>query len=378
MLNHIKEEVDESIQLAVYGAKSIALGIYRAVEILYPDYSMSCFLVSSLQNNPSVLAGLPVREIEEFSKELSPKEKNSIHVLIGTPEDIHPEIVYALEQHGFFHYTCIDSHRETKLMEQYFIRKQIFPSIHTLKVGTDAVHLEVFMAKFHKDRCLQNEHEIPNWLYPLQVGARLTKQRVAEYADDTGFNISFKNTNYCELTALYWIWKNKLVNSASEGKNNKSDAEYFGLFHYRRILDITGEDLFRFKENDIDVILSYPTIHEPDISEHHTRYIKEEDWQAMLQALTELQTEYAKAFETIFRQPYFYNYNMIVAKKEVLADYCAWLFPILERIEELSVPKGSERADRYIGYLGENLMTLYFLYNGKNLKIYHTGRLMFT
>lgn len=366
------------MHLAVYGAKSIALGVYWAVKELYPEYPLCSFLVSSLQNNSSVLAGLPVRELEKFSQGLSSKEKDNIHVLIGTPEDIHPEIVAALEQYGFCHYTCIDSRREAKLMEQYFIRKQIFPSIHTLKPGTEAVHLKVFMARFYKDRHLQNEYEIPDWLHSLQVGADLTMQRVAEYADNTGDNISGKNVNYCELTALYWIWKNKLMLSLPGDKNNELNNEYFGLFHYRRILDITGEDLFRFSENDIDVILPYPTIHEPDISEHHARYMKEEDWQAMLQALTELQPEYAKAANAIFKQPYFYNYNIVIAKKEVLSDYCVWLFPILKRTEELSVPKGCERADRYIGYLGENLMTLYFLYHKNDLNIFHTGRLMLT
>ena len=58
-----------------------------------------------------------------------------------------------------------------------------------------------------------------------------------------------------------------------------------------------------------------------------------------------------------------YNYNAILAKKSVLRDYCARLFTILERTEELSVPKGSKRADRYIGYIGETLKTLYFIKN---------------
>lgn len=372
------KDIDRLTSLVIYGAKSIALGVYQAIKELYPEYPVCCFLVSSLQNNPSALAGLPVRELKRFSKEFTQKDRDNVHILIATPEDIHMEIAASLNQYGFHYYTCIDSHKEAGLMERYFTKKQIFPSIHTLKSGAETVRLQVFMAMFYKDRALQNEYKKGDWICPLQVGAELTEKRVTELTDNTGDNISRKNVNYCELTALYWVWKNLLVNPLSDNKRNDLTVEYFGLFHYRRILDTTGEDLYSFKENDIDVILPYPTIHEPDISEHHARYVKEEDWQAMLQALTELQPEYAKKYTEIFAQPYFYNYNMIIAKKEVLADYCAWLFPILERTEELSVPKGSERADRYIGYLGESLMTLYFLYNQMNLKIYHTGRLMLT
>lgn len=230
--------------------------------------------------------------------------------------------------------------------------------------------VKVYIAKFHKDRKLQKEYVFPAWQQPIQVGAALTDTRVAEVCDNAGDNISVKNKNYCELTALYWIWKNCIVRETGEGKR------YYGLFHYRRILDLKQKDLNIMIENEVDAVLPFPMMCEPDIREHYKRYLKEADWNAMSDALFQLQPGYAEAFKEICRQPYMYNYNMIVAKEKVLEDYCSWLFPILERTEELSIPKGSDRADRYIGYLGEHLLTLYFMFHQKDLKIYHTGRIM--
>ena len=255
-------------------------------------------------------------------------------------------------------------------MEMYFSRQGTFPALHSLPQGDESPQIQVLMIKFHKDRPLKRILELPEWVNPIQVGAELTDIRSAELTDNTGDHISAKNGNYCEMTAFYWLWKNRLMDISDH-------MEYYGFFHYRRILDISKEDLKKLKANDVDAVLQFPTLHEPDIDEHHTRYLKERDWDAMLHALEELEPEYAKAYHKIFSQPYFYNYNMIIAKKKVLADYCAWLFPILKRTEELSDPKGWERSDRYTAYMSESLMTLYFLYHQKDLKIFHAGRLMF-
>lgn len=343
-------------KIVIFGAKSIALGACLAIRELYPEYSVIGFMVSSMEGNSDVLCGLPVRKISHY-------EDKTIPVLIATPEDVQESVSDMLKKLGFQHIICLNSTRESELMDRYYRKIGKFQGI---KESIAAV----YVAQFHRDKPLKNNYNIPHWAKMIQVGAALTDVRVADLTDDTGENISEKNVNYCELTALYWIWKNRLC--------NEDGVEYYGLFHYRRFLDISYEDIVRMKKKNFDVILPYPTIHEPDINEHHSRYVTEEDWGAMCRALRELQPAYAAAYDRIFRQPYLYNYNIFVAKKEVLKDYCNWLFPILERTEELSHPRCCERTDRYIGYLGENLLTLYFIYNQERLNIVHTGRLMLT
>lgn len=370
-------------KIAIYGAKSIALGIYEAIHFLYPQFPCVGFIVSSKRGNPATLAGLKVWEIFEFRDGISSQELEDIRILIATPENLHSEIMAYLDTNGLHNYICMDSHREAELMERYFALQEKFPSLHSLSMGKRPTEICVYQTKFYKDKRLGKPCGLPDWVIPLQVGTKLSPGRLAKCFcfDNTGENISAKNGNYCELTGLYWMWKNRLqekTETSSAQGNRKMEKDYYGLFHYRRVLDIRKEDLYRLAENKVDVILPFPMLHEPDITEHHARYIAESDWEAMLQALWELWPDYASACPGVFHQRYFYNYNLIVATRQILADYCAWLFPVLERTEQLSVPGGWERCDRYIGYLGENLMTLYFFYHKNDFNIVHTGRIMLT
>jgi len=345
--------------IAVYGAGMVGVSVYYAVKTLYEDWNIIHFIVSEKAGNPTEIDGIPVIALQEV-------DRTDIRILVAVPEDCHNEVIAELEKMGLMDYVCIDSRTEARLMEHFYNRIGRFPTLRSYKPGTEKPSIKVYMARSHKDRVLDDPYKLAEWICPIQAGAALTEVQIEELRDDTGENISKKNGNYSELSAMYWIGKH----GGNEGHS------YLGLFHYRRMLDITEKDLYRMEKNKIDVILPYPTIHYPSIRRHHRRYVEEGDWESMLQALKELAPEYAESMPEIFSQPYFYNYNMVVVRSNILKEYCGWLFPILSRTEELSNPRGWERQDRYIGYLGENLTTLYFMYHRNDFKTAHTGRMM--
>ncbi|MDE6435176.1 MAG: DUF4422 domain-containing protein, partial [Lachnospiraceae bacterium] len=65
---------------------------------------------------------------------------------------------------------------------------------------------------------------------PIQVGKALHPELDLGFqGDDTGDNISEKNGSYCELTAMYWAWKNL-----------PKDVDIVGLCHYRRYFNLNS------------------------------------------------------------------------------------------------------------------------------------------
>lgn len=342
----------------IYGAQSLALGSCKAIRALFPQNMLKGFIVTAREGNPTVLAGLPVQELKDVKN-----TDRDVPVLVAAPEDRHQEMVDYLQANHFKTYICLDSRTENSLMEAYYRKIGRFPSLHDRPLLDTVPRVQAYMAKSDRDRPITGAYALPDWVKELQVGAALSNRPIAALRDDTGTHISGKNRLYCELTAMYWIWKNGL-----------RGADYSGLFHYRRILDLRAGDLCHLSTQTTDVVLPFPTVHEPNMDAHHARYIGTDDWQAALQALREVQPTYYEAYQQIKTQPYLYNYNMMLATPEVWEDYCGWLFPILMRTEELH-PRGTKR---YVGYVGESFLTLYFLCNRQGWRIAHTGRLLFT
>jgi len=87
-------------------------------------------------------------------------------------------------------------------------------------------------------------HHKPWYIYqddiytPIQVWKKNAKIDLWILWDDTWDNISDKNSEYAELTAHYWVWKNY----------DLSNVDYVGFCHYRRYLTFiekhTLKDIF--------------------------------------------------------------------------------------------------------------------------------------
>lgn len=68
-----------------------------------------------------------------------------------------------------------------------------------------------------------------DFFLPVQVGSAHSIVDLKMQRDDQGENISSKNKSYCELTAMYWAWK------------NLQNIEIIGLSHYRRFFDFNNQ-----------------------------------------------------------------------------------------------------------------------------------------
>lgn len=398
----------------IYGAGIVATSVYTAIKTLYKKVPLF-FLISDSDSkrgrfdvSSSEIDGIAVKQFSEWKRELELTTYSAsipITYLIAVPEEHHATIIETLHSLGLSEVSevsrssmeevCIvpiTNILENDLMEAYYselpncatvsnllsvVRARESRQTATWENEAAESAIQIFQAKSHMDKKLHGQKGLsvnqssmlPRYIAPIQVGAALTDRRIVDLQDNQRDNISAKNRNYCELTATYYAWKH-------------SRAAYKGICHYRRIFDISDEQMKRLLEleQEWDVILPYPSVYYPNISKEHARYVSESDWNAMFQALQETAPEYLEAYEKGIAdgERFFNNFNMLIAKAEVFDDYCNFLFTVLGRTEELTTPRGSERADRFAGYLGENLTTLYFLRNRERLKIAYAGKIWLT
>lgn len=361
-------ELKKAGNIIIYGARIYAENVYTCLSECF-DIKAKFFTVTDKHGNPDTIENLPVYAISEV-----PDYAKNYTVVIAVPELYQNEIKNLLCKYGFHNIVPIPALLNDSLMTHYFsalyerrgktfsVLKEAVRSVENTSDLTDSEFINIYMAKCQFDKPLKENRELPSWIVPIQAGAALADRRIAEVSDDSGDNISEKNKNYCELTAVYWMWKH-------------SSAEYVGLCHYRRYLSIS-DNIKKIPNSDIDVILPTPVLVYPNAYSHHTLYIKNDDWRNMMSVLKRMYPDYYEASKAIFSERTFYLHNIWIMKKEHLDKFCEWLFSILFEVEKLCEPYGTVRHDRYMGYLGESLTSLYFLYNKNKLKIAHAAELM--
>lgn len=196
---------------------------------------------------------------------------------------------------------------------------------------------------------------------PIQVGKQFTGKDLGFLSDDTGDNIAHKNKNYCELTALYWIWKN-------------DDSDIVGLCHYRRFFVKNGifiGEHFLLNGNQIEKILSqYGAIVTDKIrwncsvrESYSNGEGKDKDFLNVKKIIERDYPEFLPAFNKIANGNCASYCNMIITKKEILDEYCEWLFDILEKMEDITDLSGyTAQQARIYGYLSEILLNVWLEY----------------
>ncbi|TKI05760.1 DUF4422 domain-containing protein [Martelella alba] len=222
-------------------------------------------------------------------------------------------------------------------------------------------------------------------IVPLHVGKALSYNDIGCDGDDTGENISYKNPYYCELTAQYWVWKNAPA------------SDFVGFMHYRRHLnfsekqdyqeDIWGvvnddvissqyQDKFAITDDgisrclqDTDILLpkkwdvraagSKNNLHHYETSAH----LHGKDYQAALNCLTTLYPEYEAAAKAFNDATDGYYTNIFVMRWDIFQTYCAWLFSILNALEnQIAFDNYNKQEQRVIGHIAERLFNIFIIH----------------
>lgn len=359
LVKHLKEK-----KWYVYGAGIVAYNISLALEECSGLVPVN-YIVSDKSAKSPFFSSEIIKTLQDIT------ERSDICILVATPSQYHQEILETLKQNKFNDIILVTDESDYEIMSHYHKKLNKFHLIEEYMPDNDELFnghetdLKVYKAQSSKDRVLQQKYEFPDYVIPIYVGSALENHKPAGIiTDNTGSNISQKNRTYSELTASYWVWKN-------------TTHEYKGICHYRRMLPLTQQQIAGVAFNNIDVILSITICVSGYSLEQFGRYLNSKDYHAMLKAVKMVGGEIAECMEDILNSRYIYNYNMFIAKERVFDDYCEWIFSVLDNAEQLCDEK-HDRKDRFMGYLGEVLTSLYFMYHSKDLKIVHTKKIWLT
>lgn len=195
---------------------------------------------------------------------------------------------------------------------------------------------------------------------PVCVGAKIPMLKHRFQPDNEGENISEKNPTYCELTAIYWAWKNL----------TDKNLDYIGIVHYRRYFSekkqtvsasdiLTRQQLESLMEKEQGNVIFAPPKRRylSSVQKHYIRSLKgyqevhKRDIERLKKAIHECTPEYDIQAEKVLNSHSAHMLNMFIMSAEHFQEYCEWLFPVIEKVVEQSSDREDQR--RYAGALSE-------------------------
>jgi len=211
---------------------------------------------------------------------------------------------------------------------------------------------------------------------PIHVGCK-AEAKFGYIGDNTGDNISGKNINYCELTGLYWAWKNL-------------NCEYIGLCHYRRyfgrknFFDGVEEVKHKvFQRADYENLLQENDVILPFQRRYYIETVRSQyehahsarDLEQIEQIITTKFPDYLRPFRAVMNRRRLHLWNMFVMKKSLADSYCEWLFDILFTYEKwMDENNLTDQKFRLFGFISERLLDVWLF--DKNLKIVEVDAIM--
>ncbi len=212
--------------------------------------------------------------------------------------------------------------------------------------------------------------------------------------DDTGDNISSENRKYCELTALYWAWKNydKLGNPDYIGfmqyrrhfifDDNFDQSEhekFWGCYRFEKAnqnycqqIKLNGKDIVEYlKKHPVDVLTTKEVDFNQSVAEHFSQtlsFLNRDDLKICVKTTENLFPEYKNVINQYMKSKKHYWYHCFIMKKEIFFEYCQWLFGVLFAVEkQIDYTGYTIAAKRTIAYLGERMWGVFL--NAKKDKL---------
>lgn len=196
---------------------------------------------------------------------------------------------------------------------------------------------------------------------PIEVGSSSRVEHFLPLRDDLSEdNISDRNPSYCELTGLYYAYKNL-------------DYDVLGLVHYRRYFMRSSFCLRKNMDNVLDrktleKLLSKYDIILPKkrhywIESNYSHYVHAHKKEALDKAIEIIKRDYPEYYPALMKhmkRTCGHYFNMFIAKKEIIDGYLSFLFDVLFKLEkEIDVQDYQGYDQRVFGFIGERLLDVY-------------------